>query len=335
MYQAGHGTALVVRDGLFLAEAILMSLKASYVNRPWGWLRMFLSAISLPVRPPRTRAFLSTKLIQASDRFFHRLPFQSDQYDGKFFFAVGGVLGFTLLVYWSLTDYWDVKWFAGEDGASEWWSVVTYLASASMAAVTARLLIQLGHPRLGAVHALFAVALLVAAMEEISWGQRLFGWSTPEALASINEQDETTLHNLPSFNRVFPTIFFWGSSLALLGAVARAILHGQRRVTTADFILPSLVLCPALLMIMFWIAGNQPVPGNLPRILLTHFDLKTDGSEIPEVLLGLCLCLYTYGNLKRAGALRRRKITEQVAPQGRMSLVLPRHRERNEGEKDA
>lgn len=35
--------------------------------------------------------------------------------------------------------------------------------------------------------------------EEISWGQRILGWETPEAIEKINMQDEFTLHNLKWF----------------------------------------------------------------------------------------------------------------------------------------
>jgi hypothetical protein len=34
------------------------------------------------------------------------------------------------------------------------------------------------------------------AGEEISWGQRIFGFKTPEQLAQVNKQDELNLHNL-------------------------------------------------------------------------------------------------------------------------------------------
>ena len=37
---------------------------------------------------------------------------------------------------------------------------------------------------------------IVCAGEEISWGQRVFGWETSEAFAAINEQQETNLHNI-------------------------------------------------------------------------------------------------------------------------------------------
>ena len=33
-------------------------------------------------------------------------------------------------------------------------------------------------------------------LEEISWGQRIFGWSTPERLENLNAQQETNLHNI-------------------------------------------------------------------------------------------------------------------------------------------
>lgn len=43
---------------------------------------------------------------------------------------------------------------------------------------------------------LLAFGLAFVGMEEISWGQRIFGWSTPEAFAELNWQRETSLHNL-------------------------------------------------------------------------------------------------------------------------------------------
>ena len=37
--------------------------------------------------------------------------------------------------------------------------------------------------------------------EEISWGQRIFGWQTPETFEKANIQRETNIHNLTLFNR--------------------------------------------------------------------------------------------------------------------------------------
>ena len=243
------------------------------------------------------------------DRYCSSIPLRPDRYDRLFFLRLAAVFVFTLLAYWTLTDYADVQWYAGEDGVSEWWSVVAYLASASMAILTARHLGHLGRPRLALAYGLLSAVLVVGALEEVSWGQRLFGWSTPEALSEVNVQDETTFHNVVGFSRVAPTILFWGSFLALAGAVARALLHRRGRVSTADFLLPSLTLSPALMMIMFWIGAGQSFPGNLANMLLTHFDLETVGSEIPEVLMAICITLFTLANLRRAARWRHHAAT--------------------------
>lgn len=53
---------------------------------------------------------------------------------------------------------------------------------------------------------MLAGALLFFAGEEISWGQRIIGFETPQSLENINYQKETTLHNL--FNPLFRPIYF-------------------------------------------------------------------------------------------------------------------------------
>ena len=47
---------------------------------------------------------------------------------------------------------------------------------------------------------LLALVLFFGAGEEISWGQRIFGFSTPESIKQINTQGEFTIHNLELFS---------------------------------------------------------------------------------------------------------------------------------------
>lgn len=47
---------------------------------------------------------------------------------------------------------------------------------------------------------LLALVMFFGAGEEISWGQRLLGYSTPESVKQINVQGEFTIHNLEVFN---------------------------------------------------------------------------------------------------------------------------------------
>ena len=66
----------------------------------------------------------------------------------------------------------------------------------------------------------WAALLFVFGMEEISWGQRVFGLETPEFLASRNLQDETNLHNL---NSVFANRLFY-SSVFLVGVALPSLV---------------------------------------------------------------------------------------------------------------
>lgn len=47
---------------------------------------------------------------------------------------------------------------------------------------------------------LFIVALFVFGMEEVSWAQRIVGFSTPDWFQAGNAQNETTLHNFAKLN---------------------------------------------------------------------------------------------------------------------------------------
>ncbi len=100
-----------------------------------------------------------------------------------------------------------------------------------------------------------AFVLFFGAGEEISWGQRILDFETPEALREINIQEEFTLHNLPIFdtanvdsllraNRLF--IMFW-FSFAIMIPVA-ALLHERLRALIERVNIP---ITPLLLGAMF------------------------------------------------------------------------------------
>lgn len=48
----------------------------------------------------------------------------------------------------------------------------------------------------------FALIFFIGFGEEISWGQRIFNYQTPEAINRVNVQKEFTLHNLEIFNPI-------------------------------------------------------------------------------------------------------------------------------------
>ena len=77
-----------------------------------------------------------------------------------------------------------------------------------------------GHSGLSYLHIALALGFFVFAMEEIIWGQRILGFGTPAAQEGVNQQDETTIHNLPELAIIIFFALFWGSVAALAGGVA-------------------------------------------------------------------------------------------------------------------
>ena len=59
-----------------------------------------------------------------------------------------------------------------------------------------------------AFYALAALAFFFGFGEEISWGQRIFNFNTPEHLQRINEQNEFTIHNIEVYGISFKKILF-------------------------------------------------------------------------------------------------------------------------------
>ena len=86
------------------------------------------------------------------------------------------------------------RFLVREDSLLEWTQVVTYLSVIALAIVAAPRLSR-AEDRASAVVVIgLAVVALVSAGEELSWGQRLFDFTTPDLLAD-NRQGESTLHN--------------------------------------------------------------------------------------------------------------------------------------------
>jgi hypothetical protein len=121
-------------------------------------------------------------------------------------FAIGFVYWLvTFLLPFVLPAEAVVSWMTGED------SLVEYLTFAFLFATAILFIVlffrtQSGnhfwfiHTKRNFIYLGLALVFLFGAGEEISWGQRILGFETPEELRAINEQEEFTVHNLPFFN---------------------------------------------------------------------------------------------------------------------------------------
>ena len=99
-----------------------------------------------------------------------------------------------------------LNWLAGEDRVVEWAGALALFA-AGVLFVLAFVRSTGAGQRIGRLRTsrnvlmlALGLAMFVAAGEELSWGQRILGWETPDSLASVNEQHEFNLHNIRLLN---------------------------------------------------------------------------------------------------------------------------------------
>ncbi|MDH3749790.1 MAG: tetratricopeptide repeat protein [Gammaproteobacteria bacterium] len=82
-------------------------------------------------------------------------------------------------------------WATYEDLVGEWSQTYFFFAAAILSVIVAQ-----QKSRYRWFFALLAIACSYVVLEEISWGQRIFGFETPEFLKARNLQGEANLHNL-------------------------------------------------------------------------------------------------------------------------------------------
>ncbi|NMO13629.1 hypothetical protein HPC49_31225 [Pyxidicoccus fallax] len=148
--------------------------------------------------------------------------------------------------------------------------------------------------------AFVALGLLffLGAGEEISWGQRLFGWGTPEALAQVNVQQETNLHNLAFMKgwldagRLF-NLFTFGFVLVLPLAARAAPSLAAR--------LERLVPIPPLVLAVPFIVNqvaSKAVPALFEKGYTGRFDFVQCVTELKETNLSILFVLVAFALLK-------------------------------------
>lgn len=163
----------------------------------------------------------------------------------------------------------ETEWLFAKEGPFEHLTWIAELAAAVLLMSTARVLWRRSDDVRGAAVAVgvCAVLLFVVAMEEISWGQTLFQFDTPERWAQINHQQETTLHNLldrEALTKSAPWIAWLFASASIF---ATAIAASARRPWLA-LLAPPWSLAPMAIVIAF--AGWKTHPEVIEVIMALY-----------------------------------------------------------------
>lgn len=168
-----------------------------------------------------------------------------------------------------------------------------------------------------------AALFLFGAGEEISWGQRLLGFQTPEQLAEVNTQKEFNTHNLAIWqnskfldaNRLFDIFWF----LFAVVTPAAALLVPSFRKFAGKFI-PIVHWAPGILFIYnyLWAKIAKVIFAGIysyDNITLTQAvqEIKESNYAVIFVLVGMLAVLHL-GNSQAGNAAERPRSSIKVEP---------------------
>jgi hypothetical protein len=186
------------------------------------------------------------------------------------------------------------EWLTDENHPVEMLTFILALAAAVMGVRLAIALVRRRQRFAASFYIVFALGMFFIGMEEISWGQQLFGWQTPPDWGQVNAQGETTLHNLGPFqghNDILRFAFGFGGLFGL----AIAPLFPRLRVLFPDRVLVMwfLVIAGISAAQLYCDAvPNGPLVGPLNKV-------GDRLAEVVELLIVTAAVLYLRLNARR------------------------------------
>lgn len=184
------------------------------------------------------------------------------------------------------------KWVTGEDALAETLQVTCYLVCVVLAAAVAGRLWAGARRDVALLYGILALGFFFLVGEEIAWGQRIFGWATPESLEAINKQGETTLHNIDGVGYAFK----WGQLLVgAYGAILPVLLpwwiDGSAAWARARgfvaFVVPHFTLIPYFAFMFVWRLYR-----NLFEEPTNYYFVISEYNEVVELVLALGFLLF-------------------------------------------
>lgn len=196
------------------------------------------------------------------------------------------------LLYLKSFRYEFYDFLISEDSISEYLQAIAYFSSGIIFILIAKMFKGEG-TRLHKILLITAgLGVLLIAMEEISWGQRLFGVKTPEWFQRHNIQNEISIHNLKPVQKIVHLLY------AMTGFVFSFGWIPFRHNFTYYKLSPGIIgIIRMLKPHWFLMTYFLPLFFFYTFLLLTgspgNFFTFND-QEIPELLLSLGLFLYSY-----------------------------------------
>jgi hypothetical protein len=186
------------------------------------------------------------------------------------------------------------KWFTEEDGFAEDGQVFFWFLTFCLCIAVAQRLWSEGERLMGTMYVGLCCCLFFLMGEEISWGQRLFGWHTPTNYAVINKQAETNIHNIYGVGLTFKWVHL---TIAAYGAIPPLVIWRsslfRRYRQRLSLVIPHYTLLPYFALPMLWrVYANLVDP---PRRL---YFVVEKYSEVMELVLAIGFFLFMVFQLR-------------------------------------
>jgi len=240
----------------------------------------------------------------------------------------------TLITLIVLTGYvvtvlqWEAtKPFRGEDHLIENLGAIFFFIAALLFFVCYRLSSRCdkdtGHspPKRSKFYLFLAILFFIGCGEEISWGQRIFGWNSPKIVHELNRQRETNFHNIRLFNDpryrrgkplenerrpVLSIMFdidtwffsFWFSYCLILPLVNRYSLRASRKFSRWRLPVP-----PLWIGILMLVNFSMYV---VPHLLLLFPRMDTSFNELRESYDAFIFAVLAHHELKKQLSLTKK-----------------------------
>ena len=198
------------------------------------------------------------------------------------------------VVLWRLNiTYASWKRIESEGGLFEYGTSLAYILAFVFALPVARYFYQTKQKRLGFFYYFMAGCFLFVGLEELSWGQHLFAWQSPNFFEVYNSQQETTLHNLIWVNE-YIDYGYW--ILGLFGGIAWLFIPQMKHWRSHAYLIPDWYLSSFFFLVCY----SYTIQAYYQEIqsFFQSFNLEFLGQfifplgEFAELLLGLGFLLF-------------------------------------------
>lgn len=187
------------------------------------------------------------------------------------------------------------KLLTQEDGIAETMQVFFYLITLILGIIVMRRRQQAGHKFVAFLYLGLCFGLGFLIGEELSWGQRIFGWTTAEGFAEINKQGETNLHNVYGVGDTFKWVQLLVGAYGVLLPLITLGWQGPKALRTLlPSVTPHYLLMPYFGAMFLWRLYRNVVPEPTQ-----FYFVISEYNEVVEAILAMGLLLFMVFQIRR------------------------------------